>query len=68
MINGIITRQAAPSTAYQSCVHTDPSAKSEEFQTNSPRQEELAVLTTEYIIVLETTGAGMWFHPSLKLM
>jgi hypothetical protein len=31
------------STAYQSCVHTGPSAESEEFQTNSPRQEEPAV-------------------------
>src|SRR5580693_1999860 len=49
----------APSTAYQSCVHTDPSAKSEEFQTNSPRQEEPAVFDDRIHYRVQITRAGL---------
>jgi hypothetical protein len=52
----------APSTAYQSCAHTDPSAKSEEFQTNSPRQEERKnqlFLVTEDVIIRERLSTAM---------
>src|ERR1700722_4908785 len=38
-------------TAYQSCVHTDPDAKSEILEINSLRQEGPVVLTIKDIIV-----------------
>jgi hypothetical protein len=39
----MMAMEAAPSPASQCCVHTDPSAKSDEFEINSPKQKEPAV-------------------------
>jgi hypothetical protein len=47
---------AAPSTASQCCVHTDPSAKSEECEINFLGRKKQPFLTTSEVISYKDTA------------